>query len=89
MTGNNIVAPVVDYVPIYNCGHCAPSHVASLPSEYIDETWPTIGEGSFRITRCFSCRGTVEQFDKTDPRWTSPQGPIISIRSASPEIVEE
>lgn len=85
----NTTAPIVDYVPIYSCGHCVPSHVASLPSEYIDETWPTIGGGSFRVTRCFLCRRTVKPFDTADPRWRSPQGLISAIRAAPPETMEE
>lgn len=78
--------PIVDHVPIYSCGHCLPPHIASLPAEYIDETWETLGGGEFRYTSCFSCRGMVIPFDKSDLRWTPPLGPV---RSHSPVTVEE
>lgn len=66
----SVPEPIVDYVPIYSCDHYAPIRGQRLPFGYIDETWLTIGGGSFRYMSCFGCRGTVVPFDRSDPRWT-------------------
>jgi hypothetical protein len=71
MTGSG-AAPIVDDVPIYSCDHCSPIAGWCLPYGYIDETWLTIGGGSFRYMSCYACRGASAMFAKDDPRWTRP-----------------
>lgn len=81
----NTAAPIVDYVPIYSCPHCAPLSGSQLPLGWIDETWPTRSGGKFRFMSCFSCRHTVVPFDRSDPRWQ----PSVWPRNANEPDAEE